>query len=235
MALTAKRKLFVKEYLIDLNATRAYKAAGYVAKGNAAEVNASRLLSNAKVQASIQEAIDERSARTEITQDMVLQRWWAIATADPNELTTLRRRCCRYCFGTDHAFQWTDIEEYEKAVHREIQAAQAEDREPMPLTDEGGYGFDSAIKPHPKCPKCKGEGLLDIHFADTNDVSPAAKMLYAGVKQTTAGIEIKTHDQLKALEIVTKHLGMLRDKVELTGDEGGPLQVVFSSKIRKSE
>lgn len=235
MALTAKQKLFVQEYLIDLNATRAYKAAGYVAKGNAAEVNASRLLSNAKVQAAIQEAMDKRSARTEITQDMVLQRWWAIATADPNELTTLRRLCCRYCFGINHDYQWTDVEEYEAAVKMEIEAAKADEREPNIPSDAGGYGFDRLIKPHPKCPKCGGEGRLDVHFADTSEVSPEAKMLFAGVKQTMAGIEIKMQDQGKALENVARHLGMFKEKVELTGEEGGPLQVIFSSKIRKSE
>jgi phage terminase small subunit len=32
----------------------------------------------------------------------------------------------------------------------------------------------------------------------------------------------------KALEMIGKHLGMFKDKVELTGDEGGPLKVVFN-------
>jgi phage terminase small subunit len=235
MALTAKQKLFVQEYLIDLNATRSYKTAGYVAKGNAAEVNASRLLSNAKVQAAIQEAMGKREKRTEITQDKVLERWWAIATADPNELVHLRRLCCRYCFGSNHEFQWLDVREYEASVEMELQAAELEDREPQFPSDAGGYGFDRSFRPHPKCPKCKGEGIPELHIADTKEVSDQARMLYAGAKHTQAGIEIKTHDQLKALEIVTKHLGMLRDKLELTGDEGGPLQVVFSSKIRKGE
>ncbi len=46
--LTAKQKTFVNEYLVDLNATAAYKRAGYTVRGNAAEANASRLLRNAK-------------------------------------------------------------------------------------------------------------------------------------------------------------------------------------------
>ncbi len=233
-ALTAKQKKFADEYLVDLNATAAYRRAGYVAKGNAAEVNASRLLSNAKVQMYIQERMAEREKRTGITQDMVLQRWWAIATADPNDLVHLRRLCCRHCFGFNHEYQWKDEREYEAALKAELQTAALEGREPEPPSDTGGYGFDSSIKPHPKCPVCKGEGRVDIHMADTREVGNQARMLYAGLKTTMAGIEIKMQDQGKALENVARHLGMFKDKVELSGTEGGPINVVFSSKIRSN-
>lgn len=48
--MTEKQKRFADEYLIDLNATRAYKAAyPNVKKDAAAAVNASKLLRNAKV------------------------------------------------------------------------------------------------------------------------------------------------------------------------------------------
>lgn len=71
--MNAKQKRFVEEYLIDLNATAAYRRAGYTAKGNAAEVNAARLLRNAKVQQAITLAQAARSDRTAITADFVLQ------------------------------------------------------------------------------------------------------------------------------------------------------------------
>jgi phage terminase small subunit len=61
VALTPKQERFVAEYLIDLNATAAYKRAGYDAKGKSAEVNASRLLSNDKVAQAVKSAIDKRS------------------------------------------------------------------------------------------------------------------------------------------------------------------------------
>lgn len=38
-----------------------------------------------------------------------------------------------------------------------------------------------------------------------------------------------------ALDSVGKHYGMFKDKVEVTGDNGGPLQVVFSSKMKKAD
>ncbi|OHX19562.1 hypothetical protein BI344_17815 [Chromobacterium sphagni] len=39
-----------------------------------------------------------RSRRTEITADMVLDRLWQIAAADPNDLVQYRRENCRYCW-----------------------------------------------------------------------------------------------------------------------------------------
>jgi phage terminase small subunit len=71
--LNPKQKRFVEEYLLDLNATAAYIRAGYEARGSSAEVNGSRLLSNAKIAAAVQEALGARSARTEITTDRVLE------------------------------------------------------------------------------------------------------------------------------------------------------------------
>jgi phage terminase small subunit len=43
-ALSPKQKRFVDEYLIDTNATAAYKRAGYKCQGRAAENAASRML-----------------------------------------------------------------------------------------------------------------------------------------------------------------------------------------------
>lgn len=72
--LTANQKIFVDEYLIDLNATRAYKAAyKSVKKDETAAVNGSRMLRNAKVKSYIDERMKEREKRTEITQDKVLK------------------------------------------------------------------------------------------------------------------------------------------------------------------
>ena len=109
--LTPKQELFIKEYLVDLNATQAYLRAGYKVSENVAAVNAKRLLSNAKIDAAIQEAIQKRSERTEIKADDVPQYWHDIATADPNEIIQLRRVCCRHCHGKDFQYQWRDEDE----------------------------------------------------------------------------------------------------------------------------
>lgn len=70
--LTERQKRFAEEYLIDLNATAAYKRAGYAGKGNGAEVNASRLLSNTKVQQYVQFRMDKRSEDLGIDANYVL-------------------------------------------------------------------------------------------------------------------------------------------------------------------
>ena len=58
--MTEKQKMFADEYLIDLNATRAYKVAyPNVKKDGAAAVNGSKLLRNTKVRAYIDERLEE--------------------------------------------------------------------------------------------------------------------------------------------------------------------------------
>ena len=71
--MTDAQKRFCDEYLIDLNATRAYKVAYPNCKKDATASQAgSRLLRNVKVQEYVTERIKDRESRTEITQDMVI-------------------------------------------------------------------------------------------------------------------------------------------------------------------
>ena len=72
MPLTPKQQRFVEEYPVDLNGTQAVIRAGYAVRG--ANVQAVRLLSNATVQAAIQEAIAKRSKKTEINAAWVLRK-----------------------------------------------------------------------------------------------------------------------------------------------------------------
>lgn len=78
--MTEKQKIFADEYLIDLNATRAYrKAYPNVKKEETAAAAAARMLRNVKVQKYIADRMQERQKRTEITQDRVVQELAAIA------------------------------------------------------------------------------------------------------------------------------------------------------------
>jgi phage terminase small subunit len=69
--LTKKQEVFVAEYLIDLNATRAAKSAGYSEKG--ADVTGSKLLVNPKVAEAIEKKQGKRLEKLEITAEKVLQ------------------------------------------------------------------------------------------------------------------------------------------------------------------
>lgn len=73
MALTDKQELFAKEYLVDLNATQAAIRAGY--SENTARFIGAENLTKPNIQERIQELMDERSKRVEITADMVLREY----------------------------------------------------------------------------------------------------------------------------------------------------------------
>ena len=89
--MTKKQKIFADEYLIDLNATRAYRVAyPSVKKDEAAAVNGSKLLRNTKVQEYISERMQERQQRTEVTQDMVVKELAAIAFARATDYAAVR-------------------------------------------------------------------------------------------------------------------------------------------------
>lgn len=87
MALTEKMKRFCDEYLIDLNATQAVIRAGYkVTKTKSASEIGTQLLKKTQVSAEIDRAIAERSKRTGINQDRVIQELARIAFVNPNNL-----------------------------------------------------------------------------------------------------------------------------------------------------
>ena len=71
MALTAKQQLFVDEFLIDLNATQAAIRAGYSEKtaGQIGDEN----LKKPQIAQIVQEAMDKRAKRTQVTADYVLR------------------------------------------------------------------------------------------------------------------------------------------------------------------
>ena len=75
--LREKQQLFVDEYLIDLNGTQAAIRAGYSAK--TANEQASRMLANVSIQQAISEKMAERSKRTGVNQDRVVQELAKIA------------------------------------------------------------------------------------------------------------------------------------------------------------
>ena len=90
--MTEKQKRFADEYLIDLNATRAYRVAyPAVKRDETAAAAGTRMLRNVKVAAYISERMEDRQKRTEITQDRVLQELAAIAFADMTEIASVER------------------------------------------------------------------------------------------------------------------------------------------------
>lgn len=150
--MTEKQKIFADEYLIDLNATRAYrKAYPSVKRDETAAQAGSRMLRNVKVAAYIQERMQERQKRTEITQDRVLQELAAIAFAKATDYAEVKDEC--------------------------------------------------------------------VKIKDTKDLDEQQIRAIAGIKEGKFGIELKLNDKEKALELLGRHLGMFKDRVEVSGLE----------------
>lgn len=78
--LNYRQELFAREYLVDLNATKAAIRAGYSAK-TAGQIG-ERLLKNVVIAKKVQRAMDARAKRIDITADAVLQELAKIAFAN---------------------------------------------------------------------------------------------------------------------------------------------------------
>lgn len=215
------------EYLIDLNVTQAAIRAGYSPK-TAAEIGVENL-TKPQIAEAVQAAMQKRSERTGITQDMVLERWWSLDNADPRELIEYRRTCCRHCYGENSDYQLTQREIDKRLIDAQRTWELRKNKKPTDVFEEpdtlGGPGWDPRRPPKAQCPECFGEGVEKIFVRDTRELSPAAARLYAGVKQTKDGIQIMMRSQDDALLNVAKHLGMHVHKHELTGKDGKPVEV----------
>lgn len=151
--LTAKQQRFCDEYLIDLNATQAAIRAGYK-KSEYTDTNANKLLENTRIREAVDKAMAERSKRTGINQDRVIQELARIAFVNPQNV-----------IDPEDASVRTDATEDDLAC---IQA----------------------IK-------------VKTSYSDKGDMTER---------------EVRLNDKMKALELLGKHLGMFKDKVELDAD-----------------
>lgn len=183
--LTPKQQLFVDEYIVDFNATRAAKAAGY--SEESAQQIGSQNLSKLVIDNAITTAIADRRKRLRIDADTVLWKWWQIANADYNELSSVKRVACGYCYGG------------------------------VNITDDSEPSIDPTKAPDEDCSTCGGDGEAYVYMADTTNLSPDARLLYQGAENTKFGIKINTADRMKALDNVARHLGMFKEQIEHSG------------------
>lgn len=87
--MTKKQKRFVEEYLIDLNATQAAIRAGYSPK--TANEQGAQNLAKLSIRAAIDKAQAERSRRTGINQERVVQELAKIAFLNPADVIDMDR------------------------------------------------------------------------------------------------------------------------------------------------
>jgi hypothetical protein len=150
---------------------------------------------------------------------MVIAELYDLATADPRELSRIEIDCCRHCYGIDHKYQWT-MPEYESALDEALAAGK-----PAPEL-KGGFGFDPRKEPNPECPGCHGRGVPTVILTASRQLSKGAAKLLSSIKQSKDGsIETKLRDQDAALVALGRVCGVFKDRQELSGPAGGPLQV----------
>ena len=220
------------------NASDAYRRAGYSAKD--VDVAGPRLLGNVGVAAAIKEGRARVVAKADEEFDIrlsdVLFRLKQIASVDRNELTQYRRGACRYCHGIEHHFQWKTPREFTEAVELHKLKGEAAAANHLPPKMEGGYGYKITADPNPDCPECAGLGIGYTVFADTTKLSPGARILFGGVKETKNGLQVVMPGRLAALIAIGKHLGMFPERHEHTGKSGKPIEtrvrvVIVPAKI----
>lgn len=91
--MTKKQKLFCEEYLIDLNATQAAIRAGYSPK--TANEQGSRLLANVSIRTYIDKAMAERSKRTGVNADRVIQELARVAFVNAPDVVDIKTATVR--------------------------------------------------------------------------------------------------------------------------------------------
>jgi phage terminase small subunit len=116
--LNIKQKKFADYYIETGNATASYLRAGYEAEGNAAEVNASRLLRNAKVLEYIQERNEQLDVEyiADITET---KRFWTEIMRDSVADLKDRLKASEYIAKTNGAF--IDKKELHGALNGKIE------------------------------------------------------------------------------------------------------------------
>ncbi len=72
-----------------------------------------------------------------------------------------------------------------------------------------------------------------VELTDTDQLSEDKKAAIAGIKEGKFGIEVQSCDKVKALELIGKHLGMFKDKVELSGQVNNPYEGLTTEQLLK--
>lgn len=232
MALTPQQEKFAQGCVELCNQSAAYRQA-YDCTNMAwpsISVEASRLAAHPDVAARIQQLRDEAAARQALpTLETRIKEQRELETADPRELFGIHWDCCRYCYGEDHRYQWTDEHEYAAAVDKAIK-----DKAPHPDM-LGGFGYNQNRPPVEHCTVCWGVGISRAFIADTRRISRQAARLYRGIKIKADGsMELLLYDQQKATDMLNRIQGAYKDGANMPGATGAePVQQ--AQQVKSSE
>lgn len=70
-----------------------------------------------------------------------------------------------------------------------------------------------------------------VEITETDKLSRRQIKAISGIKQGKNGIELTTYDKVKALELLGRHLGMFKDKVEVSGNVNNPFEGLSTEQL----
>lgn len=71
-----------------------------------------------------------------------------------------------------------------------------------------------------------------VELTQTEALSEDNKKALAGIKETKFGINVETYDKTKALELLGRHLGMFKDKIEVSGEVNNPFETLTTEELK---
>lgn len=70
-----------------------------------------------------------------------------------------------------------------------------------------------------------------VEIIETDELTRRQIKAISGIKQGKNGIELTTYDKVKALELLGRHLGMFKDKVEVSGNVNNPFEGLSTEQL----
>ena len=112
------------------------------------------------------------------------------------------------------AVGFANVPEYAKVVTKPIMI-QTENGDYVPALDsEGNQMYCQAVE-----------------ITETKELTRRQIKAISGIKQGKNGIELSTYDKVKALELLGKHLGIFKDKVEVSGNVNNPFEELSTEQL----
>ena len=163
--MTNAQKRFCDEYLIDLNASRAYKVAYKNCKSDlTARTNGSKLLTKTNIQEYISKKQKEIEKRTEVTQDMVIKELSAIAFSKASDYAKLKKMKRNVpVFDGEEIVDYKE-EEYTGIEFTPTDELSEEQKKALSGIKQGKFGLEVN-----SCDKVRALELLGRHLGIFND------------------------------------------------------------------
>ena len=111
---------------------------------------------------------------------------------------------------------FSNAADYAKVVERDA-VIMKEDGEEITLLDEDG----NPVK------------VQTVEYTLTDNLTDDQKKAIAQIRKGRDGIEVRLYDKLQALVQIGKHIGMFKDKVEVSGEVNNPMAGLSTEDLKK--